>query len=259
MIIIKTAKEYANDEEKKQAIKDAVAEFKIKNEEDLKRLLLYKTGILDKSMIQETLSDFYYRLLQSDALLTFDEKGKSSFDSYITSRLCWIMPVQAKKNSKHKNIPLSEKYKKRYVMNSADPATMDYELLSYVQPIATRARIIEDDVFEQVSKEHATYKVSSAYETSLFDTEADPVMTGYIEDFKAYIRSTENPGMASKMITYLDNKLEGCRGVMIASLMKSTKKNFSNKVGVSNNMVKIIRKSLQKKYLKWQSIPPELS
>ena len=281
MVTVKVSKKHAagNLKDKRAELKRAREEFVKKNETELRGFFKYKTGIFDRDMIHDALYEFYYRIMKSESLLFFgeldkgsvygivDENGKvvvdtevktASFETYITNQLCWVMPRQARQRYRNRNVPLSDAYRKKYSCEESGEestkATIDYEVLSSVSPMASRAWAVEEDVFDRVSAGHATYKVSSAYEASQFDTGCDPAMSGYIADFKAYVCHTESPQMAEKMITYLEYKLKGCKGVMIAPLLKSTRKNFSGRVGVSNNMVKVIRQGLQKKFLKWQEL-----
>jgi len=284
MVTVKLAKEHTvgDDKDKKLALKKAMEEFVINNENELKKFFQFKTGICDRDMIHDAIYEFYYRIMKTEALLSFgqvdegavygipdgnggvrkrakpDSVKMASFETYITNQLCWMMPVLSKQNFRHKHTLARKGYVEKYVQNDirrgnvqSNRITMDYSMVTCAPPLSERTWVKDTSVFEVVSNEHAYYKVCSAYETSLFDDTIDPAASGYIENFKNYIRSTETPKMAEKMITYLDHKLEGCKGVMIATMIKSSKKGAEKKVGVSNNMVKIIRQNLQRKFVKW--------
>jgi hypothetical protein len=286
MVVIKPTKEFLDEKEKREWLQGAVEEFVEKNDKELRKFYVHKTGIYDRDMVHDAIGEFYLNLMESDALFSFgkteddavygkrDEKGGytivrgipedkclASFNTYITNRLCWLLPVLARKNFRHKRAHLPKGCQKECYQNStpneedsASRASVDYTLMSTVTVCDNKLWAEEKDVFELVGKRHAVLKISNACDSSLLDEGEDPTVTGYIDDFKAYIRRTERPAMAEKMIVYLDNKLEGCKGVMIAGMLKSSKKKAAGKPGVSNNLVKIVRQSLQRKYVKWQGI-----
>jgi DNA-directed RNA polymerase specialized sigma24 family protein len=142
---------------------------------------------------------------------------------------------------------MPKRYRDKYLdKNEKDISTnhmYDYRMMSYVNKDNSKMWVDGDDVFNYVHDNSATFKISKAYETSYFDTDEDPVLSGYLESFKAYIRETESPRSAEKMILFLEQRVAGCKGVEIAGMMK-----------VSNNMVKIIKHTLRKKYDTWQTI-----
>lgn len=289
MITVKVKKEYRNEEEKKLALKKAMDEFARKNEKDLINLFIFKTGIYDRDIVHDAVYEFYLRMMKSASLLSYgeledsyyrkDSKGNfikvdvskvemASFETYITNLFYYLLPGFAKKNFRNMNVPVpkeSEKWytgsaardwvKEEYVVkkNKNNRVTVDYPIISNM-PVNNEAWVEYKDVFELVHKNNAKLKVSSAYESSLFDDTVDPATTGYIESFKEYIRRTENPKTAKKMITYLDKKLEGCCGVEIAAMIDGNRLKTENKKGISDNMVKLIKQDIQKKYEKWQGV-----
>src|SRR6056297_3131349 len=75
----------------------SVEDFARKNEDDLRRLMNYKTGIFDKNLVDEAIQEFYVKLIETKALETFDEDA-GTFKSYITSLFFWTLPKTRKEN-----------------------------------------------------------------------------------------------------------------------------------------------------------------
>jgi len=229
MIIVKTVKEFVK-----------------QNEKHLIRFLQYKTGINDREMIDDTLQEFYMRLYQTKALESYDEK-RGTFDTYIGNLFCWMLPFLSRKNFKYRHTLMPKRYRDKYLDKNekgiSNNHMYDYRMMSYVNKDNSKMWVDGDDVFNYVHENSATFKISKAYETSYFDTDEDPALSGYLESFKTYIRETESPRSAEKMILFLEQRVAGCKGVEIAGMMK-----------VSNNMVKIIKHTLKRKYDTWQTI-----
>jgi hypothetical protein len=298
-----------------ESLKKAMTEFVKKNDNELRKFIHYSTGIYDRDLVHDMLSELYCRLVQSKALLNYDENyvensiryysdlaqqqklarekaiacgvartddddvkiptrseiELASFDTYISNQLFWLMPLLAKKNFRHKYVSVSDEYVEKYIHNdiNGDVACPEgraqsdqtqqkkkkmyheYRVVSHVSKRESRLAEEATDVFDLVSKDYGTLRINRSYEASLYDQDNDPVVAGYVEDFKQYIRRTESPNMTEKMITYLESKLDGCKGVEIAPMLKNSRRR-KDKTGVSNNMVKIIRQNLQKKYSMWQ-------
>jgi bifunctional DNA-binding transcriptional regulator/antitoxin component of YhaV-PrlF toxin-antitoxin module len=159
-----------------------------------------------------------------------------------------MMPFLQRKNFRHRHTTIPKKLRVKYGLE--DPSLMchkkakfDYRMMSVVKK-DDRLWAGSEDIFDFVHGENATLKITKAYEHSMYDGCDDPLFDDYIEEFKAYIRRTETPKNAERMILFIEQKYAGCRGVEIAGMM-----------GVSNNMVKIIKHSLQRKYNKWQGTP----
>lgn len=222
-----------------------VAEFVAQNDTELRKFLAYKTGIIDRHMVEDTLQEFYTRLIQTKALQSFDE-NQGSFDTYIVNLFCWMLPFLSRKNFRHKHavVPVSSRHYYEDPVENVDSGkkvTYDYRIISYVRKHGDRMLLEMDDVFNYVSDDTGSFRVNGGYDTSLCDSETNPLSTHYVEEFKEYIRRTESSKTAERMILFVDQKCAGCSSVEIADMMR-----------VSYNMVTIIRQSLQKKYTRWQ-------
>jgi DNA-directed RNA polymerase specialized sigma24 family protein len=221
-----------------------VRDFALQNEAQLRRFMRYKTGICDENMINDAIQEFYVRLIETNALGLYDET-KGEFDTYISNLFCWMMPLLQRRNFRHRHATIPKKLRVKYGLE--DPklgchkkAKFDYRMMSVIKK-DDRMWSESDDVFNFVHENHASLKISKAYEVSLYDGAEDPIIDAYVEEFKAYIRRTEPSKRAERMILFIDQKFAGCRSVDIAGMM-----------GVSNNMVKIIKQNLQRKYHRWQ-------
>jgi DNA-directed RNA polymerase specialized sigma24 family protein len=223
-----------------------VKEFARKNENDLKRFMQFKTGICDPFLLEDAVQEFYIRLIESNALGLYDEK-RGEFDTYIGNLFCWMMPLLQRRAFRHKHTTIPRKLRIKYGIddekaNSNSKAKYDFQILSTVKR-DDRLWADEEDVFEFVDKDFASLKINRAYEASLYDLEDDPLMDEYVEEFKAYIRRTESPRNAKRMLLFIEQKFAGCRGVDIAGML-----------GVSSAMVRNIKQDLQKKYVRWQRV-----
>jgi len=220
-----------------------VKEFFLKNDQQLKKFMQYKTGIYDTNLINETVQEFYIKLIQSNALESYDPE-KNSFDTYILNLFCWMLPYLSKKNFRYKHAAIPRKSLKYYDVEDATEERhfFDYRLMSYVQRVDDKVWGVEDDIFNYVHDRNPDYVPSTAYDSSLFE-DTNPEALKYVEDFKRYIRNTETSKNADRMILFIEQKFQGCRSFQIAEML-----------GVSCNMVKFIKQNLQKKYTRWQQV-----
>jgi DNA-directed RNA polymerase specialized sigma24 family protein len=191
-----------------------VKEFAKKNEAHLKRFLRYKTGIIDRDIISDHIQEFYVRLIQTGALDSYCEE-KGSFNVYIFTLLCWSVAVVAKKYKKEKTL-----------------------LISHVK---NRRHNCEEDIWDYVSKNYGFYKISGREYTELFEYDFDYDLDKYIDNFREYICEKEQGNRAKQMVIFINNKKDGYKSTDIASMLN-----------VSDNMVKIIKQRVKKRYNEWK-------
>jgi len=199
-----------------EKVKD-VKTFVDKNNSQIESFFKYKTKILDKDLIDEHIQEFYYRLLHTNALEYYDEE-KGSFDTYIATLLCWLLPYKAKKN-----------------------VSVKYDFISFVK-IEKAQKIKVEDIWDHIDKEYGPYKIEySSYNPSVLDEYEEKSVSLDIEEFKEYIKKTEKARSAKQMLTFIEKKDEGLASVDIAIIL-----------GVSSNMVKIIKSKILRKFKVWK-------
>jgi hypothetical protein len=196
-----------------------VKSFVKKNGKQLQNFFIYKTGIRDRELIQEHLQDFYLRMIQTKALELYKE-DKGSFDTYISTLLCWLLPVKAKKN-----------------------VSVQYDFITKVR-IGMQTIFDADDVWEHIGAFNGPYKIDfSPCTPRVFDEEEESTFNQYLNEFKDYVKNTESRNSANQMITFLDCKKIGCNSSDVAAIL-----------GVSDNMVKFIKQKLQRKFDRWKTL-----
>jgi DNA-directed RNA polymerase specialized sigma24 family protein len=194
-----------------------VETFVNKNNSQLKSFFKYKTRILDKDIIEEHIQEFYYKLIHTNALENFDEK-KGSFDTYIATLLCWLLPYKAKKN-----------------------VSVKYEFISYVK-VEKAMKTNVEDIWDHIDKEYGPYKIDcSFYNPSMLDESEETLISLDIQEFKEYIKKTEKGRLAEQMLTFIEKRYEGLLSADIALIL-----------GISDNMVKIIKKKVRRKFETWK-------
>jgi DNA-directed RNA polymerase specialized sigma24 family protein len=196
-----------------------VETFVEKNGEQLQRFFIYKTGITDRELIHEHLQEFYVKMIQTHALETYDEE-KGSFDTYISTLLCWLLSYKKRKN-------LSIKYK-------------------FISSVSTDSQSVseESDIWDHVSISEGNFKVDfSPCTPRIFDNTDEYMFNHYLNEFKGYIHKTELPRNRDRMLTFLECKENGCNSSEIAVVL-----------GVSDNMVKIIKQKLREKLERWKTL-----
>ena len=201
---------------------NTVEEFKRHNEHELRSFMAYKTGIYNRDLHDEAIQEFYVKLIETRALETFDplyDNKPRKFDTYITTLFCYVLPELKKKN--HRALyPMIT----RVNIGHSDPKLVDiWELIS------------SDGV-------HSDFSVEKAYSTSALETRIDSEADLYVNDFIEYVKRTETPLRAKRMITYITHKLQGCNGTDIAHVL-----------GVSNNMVIFIKNDLFDAFKEWNN------
>jgi RNA polymerase sigma factor (sigma-70 family) len=201
-----------------------VEDFAKNNEEDLRRYLTSGKGklIFDPEMVNDIIQNFYVRIIKSDALSKFDPT-LASFETYIITILCNMLPHERKRNPHARYTHIS-------VLSNPD----------------SKSRHDEDiDVFDFVYG-NSDYSGMSIDRKNMPDSvylqeDIDSVnnMLAFIE----FIKDTEpNKAKADKMVSFVEHKMQGLLATDIAVMM-----------GVSDNMVKIMKNNIYDKFKKWEN------
>jgi hypothetical protein len=194
-----------------------VKSFVAKNGDQLQKFFIYKTGIIDRELIHEHLQDFYVKMIQTRALESYRE-DEGSFDSYISTLLCWMLPYKAKKN-----------------------VSVHFDFITKVQRPGQLPREA-DDIWEYMGTFEGPYKVDfSPCTPRIFDNTDEELFQQYLNEFKEYITKTESPINVRRMLIFLECRQEGCNSAEIAVYL-----------GLSDNMVKIIKQRLLEKFELWK-------
>jgi DNA-directed RNA polymerase specialized sigma24 family protein len=196
-------------------------DFFVKNHKELKAFAVYKTGISDADVINDLVQDFYVRMITSKTLDTFDpnqedhESVKCLFESYICYLFCWQLPYRKKKNY-------------RVHLRAYSVCKKDSKIGKQ-----------EYDIYDHVGSD-ADIKVDPVYDAAIVTDEKEKHLDWYIERFKEYILKTESPKEAHRLVTLLESRYEGCNSRDVAVML-----------GVSDNMAKIHKQKLHKKFKEW--------
>jgi len=201
-----------------------VDEFARKNEGDLWRYMAYKTGIRDADIIQDTVQEFYVKLIETRALDTYDP-SRGTFKTYIMTLFSWLFPVLANRNPRAK-----------------------HTLVSWVRE-GGRNRGSDDDAVVEVYERTAVVGqspyidnvVDPRYGASHVCLNDDIHANIELGDFMRYVRRTRTPKAASRISSYLKYRTSGCNGADVARIL-----------GVSNNMVKMIKEQVRESYEEWR-------
>lgn len=194
-----------------------VEKFARKNEPDLKKFMVYKTHIIDRDLINDSIQEFYIRLIESKALDTFDE-SEGTFDTYIMKLFCWTLPVLKKKKMIRGKNMISVVF--------SDPASGRGEE--------------EKDVWECLQM-HPYYKVDPTVQIPLMEEQEESDVEQELDDFISYIKETEKPKKAERMITFIERRQDGCKAADIAVMLELT-----------DNHIKCIKQEIEEKFKKWQ-------
>jgi hypothetical protein len=196
-----------------------VKEFAVKNEEQLIRFFKYKTGIFDKDMVDEHIQEFYVKLIQTKALEGYDKK-KGNFDTYIATLLCWVLPAMAKKN-----------------------VSIQHEFVSVAKQIRHGVSEFED-IWEHTTDFTGPYKFDrTGFIPDTGECSPDELFEQCLKEFKEYLKRTESENSFKQMMIYLEYKQEGFKSAYIAKVL-----------GVSDNLVKLIKQRLQKRFILWKTL-----
>lgn len=234
-----------------------VRDFQKKNEDELKAFMVHKTGIYDRETINDTLQEFYTRLIQSKALENFDEKmaptaeeNQLNYERWVCNNFCWLLPMMRKKNHRGVlRIKLSksalEKRKAVLDTDSADSEPeADYETLKFYSTLVVKEGDVEipKDVFEVINPaiQDSPYSIDKGFKFSLVEQDENAQVEEHLGSFFRYVRRIIPHKKAVQTENYMKYKLRGLNSVDIAILM-----------GVSNNMVKFIKKESKELYTRW--------
>jgi DNA-directed RNA polymerase specialized sigma24 family protein len=222
---------------------NSVNDFARKNEDDLRRLMSFKTGIFDKNLVDEAIQEFYVKLIETRALETYEEK-EGSFKTYITNLFFWSLPLIRRKNFRvnfdvissvtldsggclQKNVDVWD------FVGSRSHSTTEFE------PKKRRSK--KEDSSDNYYPLSTTYKIDSRFVCPVMDSAEEESFYSDMEDFKRYIRRTESKVKAERLITYIEKRLEGCVGPDIATILK-----------VPSETIRNIKNESKEKYRKWK-------
>lgn len=220
-----------------------VEEFAKQNEEQLKLFMRYKTGIYDEDIIRDTVQEFYIRLITTRALENFDEE-KGKFDTYIANLFCWLLPSLRKikfRNIVTKTVTVNEngnEVRKKVEVIHEVLSTFKYRS----DKIWGKA---EDDVWDHVGNYNSHLAIDALYNYSHVYVEEERKLEDKYKAFVRHIRETEPHKRAERMILVLNCRNDGCRSKDIARML-----------GISDNMVKIIKNRIRDKYFEWNEVVP---
>lgn len=237
-----------------------VEEFQRENENELKSFLSHKTGIIDQEILKDTIQDFYVRLIQTKSLEGFDEnraptedQNTLNYERWVCNNFCWFMPLMRKKNYTKvlKLRVLSEKERKRredYIikygeefLNEDDPeyeTLRFYSEISIKKPQATESVNIYDVV--NPGSGSNSYKINPDYDASLVEQDDEDALMKNLNAFFRHAQKVLPPKKARQIILYMKYRKEGLNNVDIGIIL-----------GVSNNMVKFIKRDAHAMYKKW--------
>jgi len=200
-----------------------VRDFALRNSDDLRRFMVFKTGIRDNDVIRDTIQEFFVKLIETRALETYDP-AKGAFKTYIMNLFCWLFPVLAKRN-----------HNVRYTFMSC---TKDRDHAGQWNGGYT-------DIFEGVStggpNPYAEHVVDGSYASSHVMEHEESEAENGIREFVEHIKRTQSPRAASRIVPYVEYRNCGCNGADVAQIL-----------GVSNNAVKMIKERARTAYEEWR-------
>lgn len=214
---------------------DNIADFAKKNENDLRRFLSggrSGKGIRDADLVNDIIQNFYVRLISSNALGKFDpssvdekENINSVFNSYILTILCRMLPHEKRRNPNSRYTHIS-------AVSSSEGGSSRYE--------------DEADIFDFVygGSDHLEYGVKRRdLMPSCFHQDEEDECIRHFISFTEYLKENEpNKAKAERMVAFVEGKMQGVLATEIAVIL-----------GVSDNMVKIIKNNIYDKYKKWDN------
>jgi DNA-directed RNA polymerase specialized sigma24 family protein len=200
---------------------DNVKDFAKQNEGDIRRFLTNSKHIFDPELVNDIIQNFYVRLISSDALSTFDP-SIATFNTYIITILCRMLPHERRRN----------------------PNARHSHLSVFVDPdVSSPYSQGGVDVFDLVYGccDHSEYGIKRKNMPSyVFQREEDESIM-HIMSFIDFIKESEpNKKKADKMVCFVEHKMQGVLATDIATVL-----------GVSDNMVKIMKNNIYDKYKKW--------
>ncbi len=195
-----------------------VPDFITHNDSELRSFFVFKTGIYDKVLQDEAIQEFYVKMIETHALESYPE-SYLPFKTYVCNLLCWTLPQMKKANVR-----------------------ACYNMVSTVTVSIGDSNKREVDVWEYVGNHniHSDYSVDATYTNSLLEHEDESTLERELDDFISYVRRTEPEKKANRIETFVKHKMYGCKAIDIAKML-----------GVSNNMVKIIKDDAYRKFKRW--------
>jgi DNA-directed RNA polymerase specialized sigma24 family protein len=202
-----------------------VEEFYKKNHNDLKSFMMFKTGITDTDLINDTLQEFYLRLVGHNILDTYDDKrapnekeNKQNFESWIMYRLCWVFTYMKKKEEKEEH----------------------YNSISQVEDIEDSS---VKDIWEVIdtTKRNKFFTVNKDYHASLMEQEDENSVNKHLNSFLRHIEKRLPEKRAGEIKKYMLYKAQGLNNVDIAACM-----------GMSSTMVNFIKEDAARRYKSWK-------
>lgn len=204
-----------------------VEEFHRQNENELRDFMMFKTGIRDKDMIDDTIQEFYVRLIKSKALEEFDENiarpgtEQTLFETWICNMFCWLLPVMKKRNFRDR-----------------------FEVVSTVS-IERNGCEADIDVWDVVSDSSGLgpdFSVADGYYSDHVGLESLEMFEHCMNSFIRYVERTESSEVAYQLVTYIRNRDTGLNGVDISMILK-----------VSNATVNSIKNTTLRKLKEWKA------
>jgi hypothetical protein len=200
-----------------------VRDFALRNSDDLKRFMVFKTGIRDRDIIMDTIQEFYVKLIETKALETYDP-AKGAFKTYIMNLFCWLFPVLANRNHNVKYTFLSCT-KDRNHSGQWDGGYTD----------------IFEDVAAPGRSPYVEHVVDGSYISSHVTEDEELETEISIKEFVEHIKRTQTKKAASRIVPYIEYRNCGCNGADVAQIL-----------GVSNNMVKMIKERTKVSFEQWR-------
>jgi len=237
-----------------------VEEFKEKNDEEMRAFMMYQTGIYDPEIINDTMGDFYLRLLQTRYLEEYDENRATTekgnilnYERWVCNNFCWLLPLLRKKNySSVLKLRLSKKEAeeraKRYGVPEGDA---EFETLRFFSTLPTRDNTLKEpvDIYDVVNlnAEDSGFSVDSRFRVSMVESHEVEELRETINSFFCHTKKVLPKKKSDQINQYMKYRSEGLNSVDIGILMD-----------ISNNMVKIIKKEAQETYKRWMKSHVEI-
>lgn len=65
--------------------------FVIKNDKHIRNFVIWKTGIIDKNVLDDITQNVYYYMLKCKTLEKYDTKKCMTFKKYVLNVVCWVL------------------------------------------------------------------------------------------------------------------------------------------------------------------------
>jgi DNA-directed RNA polymerase specialized sigma24 family protein len=206
-----------------------VEDFYRKNGTELRAFMRYKTGISDVDIINDTIQEFYKRLVMYRSLELYDQEraptdkqNQLNFETWICNNLCWLFSIMKKRN-----------FKDRFGVSQVDKINESNGTPNSV------------DVWEVLNTTGNTgdnkfFSVEERFRVSQIEQEEENDVYKSLNAFVRYIEKSLPDKKAQEIKKYMLYRAQGLNNTDIAVLL-----------GKSNNMVKFIRQDAERRYKKW--------